>query len=559
MKANIKYQNIALTLLLGSLALLAGCGKPEDNAKKPEGDASGGGKAAATTPASAEATPVRVADATTGQVRQTIPVTGSIAATESVDITPQVSAKITYIAAREGASVSAGQVLVRQETRDLETGRAQASAGLAQTTAQRASAISQKQQAQAQLESQRALLNSALSRLKQVQTQAKLGGTQDNTAVQDAEEQVKSAKANLELAKRPQRPEEIQIVESSVAQAEANYEKAVADRKRYDDLFKEGAVAASVAEQYRTSEKVVREQLNSAKAQRDMALKGGRSEQISQAQIAVQRAEWGLKLAKSNTGQKNVRSQEIESAQAAVAQARAGVAQAESALTTATSSIAQASAGMQASQSALNLANDQQGKATIVAPISGLISARRAEVGQIAAPGSPLLTIVALNTVFFEAQVPDTAFSGLQVGMPVEVSVDALANKAFSGRIAKLYPNGNATSRTFTVRIEVPNSAGTLRPGMFARGSVIASQRQGVLVAKDALVTDEKGAFLVFVAEGDKAVKRPVKLGFENGPNIEIREGVKSGEKVVVVGQNGLKDGGKIAVQEAKTQRTAQL
>jgi multidrug efflux pump subunit AcrA (membrane-fusion protein) len=556
MKSNT--QKIALIALYSSLALslvLVGCTKPADKADKSD---TSGNKSATTSPASEEATPVRVTEARRDRVQQRIPVTGSIAATDSVDITPQISARITYIAAREGASVTAGQVVVRQETRDLETQKAQVTAQLAQSNAQRAAALAQRQQAEAGLASQQALLQSAESRLKQSQTQAKLGGTQDSTAVQDAEEQVKSAKTSLEIARRPQRAEEIEISESGVRQAQANYEKAVSDRKRYEDLLKEGAVSESVAEQYRTTERVVREQLNSAKAQREISLKGGREQQIRQAEIAVQRSQTALNLAKSNTGQKNIRSQDIESAQASVAQARAGVAQALSTRASANASIAQAGAGIQASQSALNLAKDQEAKATIVAPLSGLISARKAEVGQIAAPGSPLLTIVALGNVFFEAQVPETTFSSLQTGMPVTVNVDAVPQKAFNGRITKLYPNGNATSRTFTIRVEVPNNAGTLRPGMFARGSVIAAERQGVLVSKDALVTDEKGDFIVFVAQNGKAVRRAVKLGIESDANVEIREGVQAGEQVITVGQNGLKDGGKITVQEPAV-RTAKL
>jgi hypothetical protein len=87
---------------------------------------------------------------------------------------------------------------------------------------------------------------------------------------------------------------------------------------------------------------------------------------------------------------------------------------------------------------------------------------------------------------------------------------------------------------------------------------VVATERQGVLIAKDALVTDEKGNFIVFVAKDNQAVRRAVKLGIETDKMVEILEGVQVGEKVIVVGQNGLKDGGKIAVQDA-TKQVAQL
>jgi RND family efflux transporter MFP subunit len=274
----------------------------------------------------------------------------------------------------------------------------------------------------------------------------------------------------------------------------------------------------------------------------------------------VQRAEWGVRLAKSNTGQGVVRSSEIQNAEAGVAQAKAGIAQAQSARNTATAAIAQASAGIQSAQAtirsataAAQLARDNVTKTAIPSPIAGIIATRRAEVGQMAAPGGTLLTVVALNNMFFEAQVSETAFTLLRPGMPVEVTVDAQAGKSFGGRVARLYPTGDANSRAFRVRVEVPNASGTLRPGMFARGTVVLEQRRGVVVSKDAVVEDESGQRVVYVVGADKkATKRPVKIGVQTTTTTEILEGVEQGEFVITTGQGGVKNGTPVSVQEEK-------
>lgn len=502
---------IPLAFIALASTVAVGCGRSTGGAPT--------GAAAAATPA----TPVRTAAARRQTVDSTVRVTGSINANQTIALAAKASARIVEVAGREGTVVRRGQVLFRQDTVDLDNQVRTAEAAV--------------RQGEAGIASARATLKSAEAKLTQARTQKRLQATTSDTAVVDAEQQLRSAQAQLDLAKRPQRTQEIAVAESAVAQAQANYDKAQQDRKRYDLLVSEGAAAQAQLDQFITTERVARAALDTAKSQLDIARTGGREESIRQAETAVRRAEIGVRLAKSNTQQNQLRDDDILAAEAAVAQARAGVAQAQATLQSARANLAKARQ---------DIAN-----ATTVSPIDGVISSRSAEVGQLVGPGSPAITVIALDRVYFEAQVAETDIARIEVGVPVQIEVDAYPGKFFSGKVTRVYPAGSTSSRNFTVRVEIANGAGTLRPGMFARGTVIALRREGVVIPKDALIQTEDGKTAVFVSEGGKAQRRIVEVGLGTADTVEILSGVQDGESVVVAGQGGLRDGASVDASEA--------
>ena len=478
---------LALLLALGA----AGCGGKK--AADGEADAKGG-PAGKTENAAQTATPVRVAQAKTQTVTRSVPVTGSISALQTVNLSPKVTARVVSVAGREGQTVRAGQVIVQQDTSDL---------------------LIQLQQTQANAQAARA-------KLAQAKTNANLQVTTSSVGIQDAQQQVRSAEEQLSLAKRPQRSQEVSVAQNNVAQAQANYDRAQADRKRYESLVKEGAAAQITLDQYVTQEEVARAALASSKELLNVAQTGGRSEQVQTAQTTLARAQAALRLARANTQNNAVRQDDIRNTQALVAQADAQVA----------------------------AVRQQISDASIVSPVDGVIAVRQTEPGQLAAPGTSVMQIVRLQNVYFEAQVPETDIASVAPGKPVSVTVDAYPGKAFAGRVGKVYPTASTSSRTFRVRIEVPNSSGRLRPGMFAQGSVAAEQRTGVVVPKDAVVSDGENE-VVYVAQSDNtARKHNVEVGIQTDTTAEIRAGLSAGSTVIVAGQNGLRDGAAITVKK---------
>jgi HlyD family secretion protein len=488
MNADIRRRKtFALLLPLAVTVALTGC-KPKASPDAAKAGAAPGG-AGANAP-----TPVNVAVASEQVVTRTVPVTGSVSALQSVTLTPKVTANVVAVAGREGDTVRAGQVLVQQDTSDLQN---------------------QLRQAQANLLSARA-------KLTQARTQSSLQVTTSSTGVLNARAALASAEANLALAKQPQRTEQVQQSENAVQQAQANYDKAVADRKRYDYLVKEGAAAQSILDGYLTQETVQAAALASAKQGLTISQTGGRSDSIRSAQAAVAQARIALQQAQANTQQNAVKQDDIRAAAAIVAQNEAAVA----------------------------FQKQQLADASIRSPIDGVISVRSTEPGALAAPGSSVMQVVALGTVYFQAQVPETDISNVTPGKVVRVSVDAYPGRTFAGKVTDLYPTASTSSRNFNVRVSLPNGGHLLRPGMFARGSVVIESRRGIVVPKDALIGNGD-EFAVFVAEnGSKAVRRPVKIGIQTSGTSEILKGIQSGDEVIVAGQDALKDGSPIHVEK---------
>ena len=475
-----------------SMALLAGCNKGGAGAA---GEAKGGAAAGpgAQVAAANPATPVNIGQAVEKTVTRATQVTGSIGALQTVDLTPKVAANVVTVAGREGDPVRRGQVVVLQDPRDFES----------------------------QVRQNEANVQSAQVKLQQATTQANVQITASSAGVQDAQQALKSAQEQLALARNPQRTEEVQVAQNNVAQAQANYDRAVSDRKRYDDLVREGAAAQITLDQYLTQEKVQKAALNSARELLQVAQTGGRAETIRTAQTAVARAQTQLRLARANTQQTQIRRDDIAAARSAIAQA----------------------------QAALSLSRQQLASTRIVSPIDGIIATRSTEPGSLAAPGQPVVRLVGLDTVYFEAQVPETDISSVARGRSVTVSVDALPGRTFTGKVAEVYPTASTTSRNFKVRITIPNGGKILRPGMYARGQVIVEQHRGVVVPKDALVADGDN-FAVFVVDGNKATRRPVKVGIQTTETSEILSGVRAGETIIVNGQNGLKDGSPVQIEK---------
>ena len=343
--------------------------------------------------------PVDVITAKPETVLQLVPVTGSLQALQTVELLPRISARVISVAGREGDVVQAGQVVAQLDTADLSR----------------------------QVEQSRSNVETARSRLSQAQTNYQTQLTTSDVAVRDAQEQLRAAQAQLALTRRPQRSQEVVVAENNVKTAQANYDKAKSDRQRYEQLFKEGATAAITLDQYVTQEKVAQANLSSAQQQLTIAREGGRTENIRAQEAQVARIRQALRQAQANRANISVRRDDIESAKASLAQA----------------------------QAALGVSEQALGDASLRSPITGVIADRKIEPGQLAAPGSSVAQIVALNTVYFEAQINEQDVARVRQGQPVQVSLDAYPNRTFTGVVAKLNPTGNTTGRTFNARVEI--------------------------------------------------------------------------------------------------------
>jgi multidrug efflux pump subunit AcrA (membrane-fusion protein) len=216
---------------------------------------------------------------------------------------------------------------------------------------------------------------------------------------------------------------------------------------------------------------------------------------------------------------------------------------------------AQARAALDQAAAAENIARKRLADATLTAPIDGFVAARAVELGDMASPGRPAFQIVQLDPVEISVGVPETDIRLVRVGQPAAVRIPALPGGAFEGVVRVINVAADLGTRTYMVRIRVPNPQRVLRLGMIAEAQIRGDRTLDVTTLPGgAIVRDPQGATVVYVYfPGQKRVySKRVETGTVYGEEIEIKSGLSGGELVVLAGQEKLRDGTTVAATQAR-------
>ena len=181
-------------------------------------------------------------------------------------------------------------------------------------------------------------------------------------------------------------------------------------------------------------------------------------------------------------------------------------------------------------------------RVTITAPIGGVISELGAREGMAVMAGAMLFRINGLDTVWVNAEVPESQSAGLRPGAQVAATVPAYPGEKFPGRLTAILPEVNTGTRTLKARVEISNPGGKLKPGMFASVEFPSPDRARVLLVPSEAVIRTGQRDVVVVAETAQDGKQrfrttEVEVGAESGGTTEIRKGLEAGMKVVTSGQ----------------------
>ncbi|MEJ7608364.1 MAG: efflux RND transporter periplasmic adaptor subunit [Bryobacteraceae bacterium] len=184
-------------------------------------------------------------------------------------------------------------------------------------------------------------------------------------------------------------------------------------------------------------------------------------------------------------------------------------------------------------QSELQLARQRLTDASLRSPMDGAVAERHASVGQYLAAGSPVVTIVRINPLRLRIPIPERAASGVRVGQQVKLRADEDSTEYF-GRVARLSPSIDETNRTLMVEAEVPNPRGLLKPGTFVRAELVTQSNQPALFVPATAIVTFAGLEKVITVSQGKSVERLVKTGRKDAVRVEIVEGLKAGEEIVL-------------------------
>jgi multidrug efflux system membrane fusion protein len=179
-------------------------------------------------------------------------------------------------------------------------------------------------------------------------------------------------------------------------------------------------------------------------------------------------------------------------------------------------------------------------KTVINAPMSGRIEAKLVDVGEMAGPGSPVARLIQTGTVKVTAGVPERFVDGIRVGLPVEMTFDALSGRTVSGRITYVGVAISERDRTIPIEIELPNN-GDYSAEMVVNVSIRKDELRNVIVVPRTAVVRVEDGYQVFVAspKGEQffAEARPVTLGPADQGKVVVTTGLKPGERIITVGQ----------------------
>ena len=194
---------------------------------------------------------------------------------------------------------------------------------------------------------------------------------------------------------------------------------------------------------------------------------------------------------------------------------------------------------------------------TLRAPFGGVIVERQTEAGEWIEPGSPVLTLVAVDDLRIEFRVPQEFYSRINTQSTLSSTLDALPGRVFDGTIEAVVPVSDASSRTFLTHVKLDAGEARITPGMSVHGKLnLTTGRQGVVISRDAILRYPDGRVTVWVIEPDSdpptVSEKRITTGHSFDGMITIREGIQAGDVVVVRGNESLQEGQQVRIQRTQ-------
>lgn len=215
--------------------------------------------------------------------------------------------------------------------------------------------------------------------------------------------------------------------------------------------------------------------------------------------------------------------------------------------------LAGAQAGLADAKARQSMAEKNVRNTVIRAPFSGIVTERAVNAGDIVAPGTALFTIVDPASWQVEASVPADAVGSIRIGSPVRFSVSGLRDRELEGKITRINPIADATTRQIRIYATVPNKSGTLFGGQFVNGSVSTDMRVGLMVPDKAVDQSGVTPFVVRV-KGGKVERVDVSVGLHDiaTETMEITKGLAAGDTVLLGAAQGISVGTQVRVSMPK-------
>jgi RND family efflux transporter MFP subunit len=225
----------------------------------------------------------------------------------------------------------------------------------------------------------------------------------------------------------------------------------------------------------------------------------------------------------------------------------------------ATSALASAQAAEAASKARIEALAVRLGETRIVSPLDGYILARRLDPGVLVGPGASgtIVTVAQTRTLRVFVAVNEREAPAIRVGQEAQVELDSFVGRIFIGKVVRISPAFDLTTRTLYAEVQLPNPTGELRVGMYGRASITLDVHRNAAVVPDtAVVINSLGRYAYVLGTNNAVQRRTVETGVDGGSWLEVIKGLSLGEEVVTLGTDALADGMKVRVSRANDKGT---
>lgn len=442
----------------------------------------------ATTAENANLSAVEVMTLKPDTIERNLTYAGKIDANKTVAVTPKISGRVSEILVNEGDYVTEGQPLFVIDDSDIQD---------------------QIASLESQLRVSDAGVSSAEEGLRQVDGgQAQSARLQLVTAVDNAKKSVDTAQ------------EAVNNANISVETAKSSYDDIQKRYNDYTEMYNAGVISRSEFDSVELSYT----QAKNAYDQAQIGLSTAQN-QLEQAQITYNQAVEALDIYDNQTTADNTAN--------------------------AQNSVNSAVASRDSVNTSLQQARDTLADTVVTAPCSGVISSKNIEITNMVSSGSNPMEITDTSVVTVDVNVSEGLINKIAVGDSVDVVVSSISTEPMTATIKTITGVADATG-TYPVEVEIENTDGTLKPGMFASVSFVESKNDNAFVVERNTVLENETEQYVYVLNDDNTVRKVVvETGIDNGEYIELTSGVSDGDKVVVSGQDYLSDGEAVNVVDS--------
>ena len=519
--------------------------------------------------------------AQSGDVEIKVVETGQIEPLRKVEVKSKAGGRLLRLFVEEGANVKQGQILATIDPQEVNSQVAALRAQLAASQARLASAQTgvgfQQSQTTNGIDQYRQALASARARLDSAEAESGIQPTLTQQSIAIAQSNLDAARAQLKaqqdslnLLVQSTHPNAVVAAQSAYDQAKSQYDNALRNVKRQQQLLAKGFVSQQVVDTAQVDADVANARVSETKTRLDRIEQTNLLEeanfrsQAAAAQSQVKQQEASLAQARSAILPLTKR-RDLEAARAAYAQAQAQLQQAQAgrAQDKMRGSDALASAAeVQQIQQQLNERLVSQQDTTLYAPMSGVVTRRYSEVGDLIASaiasfssGTAVYQVADTATMLVKLNVNEVDIGKIKAGLPTEVTIDAAKGATYNGHVRKVAPaanadtaSGNGGSATtasvtrFAVEVQVDQDAqhAALRPGMSARCAIIVARRRKTLRLPVNCVqgAGDKGVIQIVTSTLkseqtiEKTQPRDVTVGLRGDDYVEILSGARAGERV---------------------------